>query len=120
MTRWIEVEDDYVRLGLMKLDSNLFYGRNLSRYLEKHCEKKGLSYEFSWNKKKDLKKRSTFRDGKIQVIWSNGFDEESTMLLQCFFASICFYCHLIWVFDFVIEFLQKLKLYIDLCFVMGF
>jgi hypothetical protein len=41
------VEDDYVRLGLMKLDSNLYYGGNLSRYLEKHCEKKGLSDEFS-------------------------------------------------------------------------
>ncbi len=62
------MEDDYVRLRLMKLDSNLFYGGNLNRYLEKHCEKKGLSYEFFWKKKETLEK-SSFRDGKTQVIW---------------------------------------------------
>jgi len=32
------VEDDCVGLRLMRLDSNWFYGGNLRRYLEKHCE----------------------------------------------------------------------------------
>ncbi len=36
------MEDDCVGLGLTRLDSNWFFGGNLRRYLEKHCEEGGL------------------------------------------------------------------------------
>jgi len=36
------VEDDCVGLGLMRPYSNWFYGGNLCRYLEKHCEERRI------------------------------------------------------------------------------